>query len=127
MKKLIEDMLDKKVWAVVGASANKEKFGYKVFKKLESAGYTVYPINPYCDRIDQAICYPSLSEVPQLPDVVNFVVPPAVGIKVIEEAGNLGIKRVWFQPGAESQDIIQKASEAGLSIVYDRCVLIELD
>jgi predicted CoA-binding protein len=126
MEKLVEEMLAQKVWAVIGASANKEKFGYKIFKKLESTGYTVYPINPFRDRIEQAVCYPSLSALPQIPDVINFVVRPSVGIKIMEEAKDLGIKRMWFQPGAESQEIIQKASDEGLDIVYNDCVLLAL-
>lgn len=126
MDNLIKSMLDEKVWAVVGASANTRKFGYKVFKKLYSRGYQVYPVNPNCDEIDGVKCYRSLGDLPQLPGAVSVIVPPAVGLKVLDEAAHIGIKRLWFQPGAESQEIIQKAEDLGLQIVYDNCVLIAL-
>ena len=57
---------------------------------------------------------------------VSVIVPPSAGIGVLEEAAELGIKRLWFQPGAESAEVIEKADELGLQIVYDRCVFTEL-
>ena len=127
MEQLMEKMLEEKVWAVVGASANSRKFGYKVFKKLNSRGYRVYPVNPNCNEIDGIKCYRTLKDLPELPGAVSLVVPPAVGFKVMEEAAQLGIRRLWFQPGAESQEIINKASELGLEVVYNSCVLIALE
>ena len=44
-------MLQKKVWAVVGASDNETKFGHKIFKLLEKAGYQVYPVNPGLEKV----------------------------------------------------------------------------
>jgi hypothetical protein len=126
MEKLMKEMLDEKVWAVVGASNNKDKFGYKVFKRLLAEGYDVYPVNPNCEEVDGMKCYKSLSELPKLPGAVSLIVPPSIGVKVLEDASKLGIKKLWFQPGAESDEIVQKASELGLDIVYDNCVLVAL-
>jgi len=49
---LDEKMLEKKVWAVVGASDNPEKYGNLIYKKLKSRGYRVYPVNPNYETID---------------------------------------------------------------------------
>ena len=54
-------MLEKKVWAVVGATQNTEKYGYRLYKHLKNNGYTVYAVNPSYDTIDADPCYKNLS------------------------------------------------------------------
>ena len=76
MEQLIRDFLSKRVFAVIGASRDKNKYGYKIFADLRSAGYKVYPVNPNAESIDGVKCYPSLSSLPEKPAVVDFVVPP---------------------------------------------------
>ena len=119
-------MLDENTWAVVGASTNRQKFGYKVLKRLMDKGYKVYPVNPNYKEIDGIKCYPALGDLPELPGAVSVIVPPAAGLVLLEEAAGLGIKKLWFQPGAESDEIMEKAEKLGLELVYNRCVLIEL-
>jgi hypothetical protein len=63
------------LYAVVGASTNEEKYGYKVFKDLIDAGYKVVPINPNEKEILGEKVYPTLSEVKQTIDVVIFFTP----------------------------------------------------
>lgn len=92
-------MIDKNfLYAVVGASNNEEKYGYKVFKDLLDVGYKVLPINPNEQEILGEKVYPTLSTVKEQIDVVIFVTPPAVTEKVLEEVKVLGIKNVWIQP-----------------------------
>lgn len=113
------------VYAVVGASRNKEKYGYKVFMHLLKDGFKVYPINPNAKEIDGVKCYPSLSSLPEKPDVVILVVKPFVAEKVVEEAIKLGIKRLWFQPGSESKEAIERAKKAGLEVVFNECFVVD--
>ena len=91
---LIRSMLDEKTWAVVGASANPGKFGYKVFKKLAREGYKAYPVNPNCGEIDGTKCYAALGDLPETPGAVSVIVPPVLGLAMLEEASGLGIKAV---------------------------------
>jgi len=84
-----EKMLEKKVWAVVGASDNPEKYGNLIYKKLKSRGYRVYPVNPNYETIDGDKCYKDLSSLPEVPEVIDMVVAPRHGVKVIEEAASL--------------------------------------
>jgi hypothetical protein len=126
MNQLVQEMLREKTWAVVGASANPQKYGYKVYKRLLQERYNVYAVNPNCKDIEGVPCYPELSRLPEVPGVVSVIVPPAAGIGVLEEAAVQGIKRLWFQPGAESSEIIDKADRIGLEIVHHKCVLVEL-
>ena len=57
----IQQALDQKVWAVIGATHKTEKFGYKIYKRLKDHGYEVYPVNPNIAEIDGDTCYSSLS------------------------------------------------------------------
>lgn len=127
MEKIIAEMLDKKSWAVVGATQNPAKFGNKIFKKLQGNGYAVAPINPVYDSVEGVATFKSLKDMPEKPECVNVVVSPERAAQALEEAIELGIEYVWFQPGAFDLDIIERAEEAGVKIVYHACVLVELD
>ena len=122
----IHAMLQKKVWAVVGASDNETKFGHKIFKLLESAGYQVYPVNPGLEKVLGKKCYPSLSALPVKPDAVNFVVPPQIGEPIVAECAALGIKDIWLQPGANAEPVVAAAQKAGLNVIYRACILVEV-
>ena len=113
------------VWAVVGASANTEKFGYKVYKAL-TKDLHVYPVNPKLTQIDGATCYPSLRQLPEIPGVVNIITPPGATLKVVEECAELQIKKVWMQPGAESEAAINYCLARGISVISDRCAKVEV-
>lgn len=124
--KNIEKMLQLKTWAVVGATNNKEKFGYKIFKVMLEAGFEVYPINTGVEEILGQKCYPTLKDLPLKPDAVDIVVPPRVGEQILRECAELGISNVWLQPGADTQSVINIAKELGLTVVDHACVMAEL-
>jgi hypothetical protein len=119
------DLLSPKTWAVIGVSNNSAKYGYKVYIQLKKAGYSVYPINPKLESIDGDPCYPSLASLPIKPDAVSVVVPPKVTEQVINECIELGINRVWMQPGSESAEAIRNGETHGIAVIHDQCVLIQ--
>jgi len=118
-------MIGKKVWAVVGANTNTEKFGNKIYRRLKERGYEVYAVNPKYDSIEGDPCYKSLSELPKVPEVIDIVVSPERAIPAIEEAARLGIKYVWFQPHTYNNDVLKLANKHGMEIVAG-CVLVEI-
>ncbi|NLL06732.1 MAG: CoA-binding protein [Clostridiaceae bacterium] len=122
---LEEEMLEKKVWAVIGANSNPEKYGNMIYKKLKSRGYTVYPVNPNYEEIEGDRCYKDLSSLPEVPEVINMVVSPKRGAAVIEEAAKIGVKYVWLQPGTHNISIMDLIEEKGLKAVQ-ACVLVAL-
>lgn len=125
-QKLIVEFLDRKnVFTVVGASRNPEKYGHQVYKDLRNAGYRVYPVNPNANEILGDNCYPSLQALPVKPDVVDLVVPPKVTEQVVKTCKRLGIKKVWMQPGSESETSISFCRENGIDIVHGVCVMVE--
>ena len=122
-EKLIKEFLDKKnVFAVIGASRDPEKYGFQVYKDLKSAGYEVYAVNPNADEILGDRCYPDLKDLPMKPDVV---VPPKVTERIVETCKELGITRVWMQPGSESETAINFCEKNGIDVVHGVCVMIE--
>jgi predicted CoA-binding protein len=123
---LINEFLRKEnVFAVIGVSSNPEKYGHQVYKDLKEAGYTVYPVNPNIDEVLGDRCYHSLSELPEKPDVVDTVVPPEVTEKIVEECKKLGIKRIWMQPGSESEKAIDFCNRNKIKVVHDLCVMVK--
>lgn len=122
---MIQKMLEMKNWAVVGASENKEKFGWKIYKKLKDRGYNVYPVSPNYETIDGDKCYKSLSELPVKPDVIDMVVAPKHGMSTINDAASLGIKNIWLQPGTYNDELMELINEKELTAVK-ACVLVEL-
>ncbi|MFO7611383.1 MAG: CoA-binding protein [Clostridia bacterium] len=120
---LEETLLGKKVWAVVGANRNPEKYGNMIYRKLRAKGYEVYAVNPFYDTVEGDVCYPGLSSLPKIPDVVNMVVSPKRGITVIREAKSLGIEYLWLQPGTYDDELMTEIDRLGLSAVQ-ACVLV---
>lgn len=121
----IRDMVAHRVWAVVGASNTPTKFGHKIYLDLKRAGYHVYPINPWEQAVDGDPCFPRITDLPEVPDVVDMVVPPAVGLQVVDDCIAKGVKRIWFQPGADSGPAIRRAEDAGMIVVHDACAMVE--
>ncbi len=124
MEALIREFTDLRVWAVVGASTNASKYGHKIFRDLRNAGYTVYGVNPGGGEIDGQSLYPDLASLPEKPDVVDLVVPPNVAEQVVQQCAELGLTRVWMQPGSESAAAIQFCHDQGIRVVHDACAMI---
>lgn len=118
-------MLGKKIWAVVGANNNPEKFANLIYKKLKNRGYEVYPVNPLYHEVEGDPCFPDLSSVPKLPEVIDMVVSPKRAKPVIEEAARLGIEYIWFQPDTYDDEVLGLVKNLGLKAVQS-CVLVAL-
>jgi predicted CoA-binding protein len=125
-EKLIENFLDKSnVFAVVGASRDPSKYGHQVYRDLRAAGYKVYPVNPNANEILGDKCCPSIESLPELPQIVDLVVPPKVTKQIVRECKRLGIKKVWMQPGSESEIALKFCKENNIKVVHGVCVMVE--
>jgi len=96
-----------------------------IYKKLKTRGYKVFPVNPNYESIDGEKCYPNLSSLPEIPEVIDMVVSPKRGTTIIEEAAKLGIKNVWLQPGTYDEELIDLIDKKGLTAVQ-ACILVAL-
>ncbi len=118
-------MLGYKNWAVVGASDKQGSFGYKIVKKLEAHGYNLFLVSPNYDTIGNYPVYKSIKDIKEKIDVVQFVVNPRIGTAVVKECIEIGIDKIWLQPGTRSEEIINEAQENGITVIQS-CVLVEL-
>jgi predicted CoA-binding protein len=124
-REMIDEAVNKRVWAIVGASENTQKFGNRIYRNLKQAGYDVYGVNPNAETTDGDPVYPTLADLPVKPDVVDVVVPSWVGRRIAEDAAREGIKLFWLQPGAESDELIEYARSLGLDVIHDACAMVE--
>jgi len=124
MQELIKEFMAQKKFAVVGATDNTEKYGNRILHNLRDRGYEVYPVNPRLQVIEGSRCYASLAELPEKVDVVDFVVPPAATEAILEQCLELGLDRIWLQPGSESEAAVRFCRENNLKVVHDVCVML---
>lgn len=109
--------------AIIGASTNPNKYGNKAVRAWRDQGWTVYPVHPTAEEIEGIKAYPSVEDIPARPDKASFYVPPQVGMKVIEQVAEKGIKEVFLNPGAESEELIQKCYDLGVTPVVACSIL----
>jgi predicted CoA-binding protein len=125
MKERIDEAVNSRVWAVVGASNDRSKFGNRIYRNMHSAGYRVYPVNPNEEQVEGAPAFATLADLPETPDVVDVVVPSWVGRKIAQEAADAGIRFFWLQPGAESNELVEYAESLGLEVIHNACAMVE--
>ncbi len=114
-----------KTIAVVGFSSNPAKAGYTVPAYLQSQGYRIIPVNPHLDAALGEKAYAKLNAISEAIDLVlifrrSEAVPPFV-----DQAIQLGAKTIWMQLGILHDAAAQKAQNAGLQVVMDRCMKVE--
>ena len=114
----------KPVVAIVGASDNPTKYGNRIYRDLKAKGFTVYPVNPTQDTIDGDPSYGDLGDLPETPDLVNFVVPPPRTLRLLERAKELGLMQVWIQPGAENEAVIEYLDANGFDYLANACIMV---
>lgn len=113
------------VIAVVGATDNPAKFGGRIYCDLKAKGFQVRAVNPNRSTVDGDVSYPDLASVPGDIDIVDLVVPPHVGLSIVQQMTDVGLHHVWLQPGAESESLIKAAESAELDVTHHACIMIE--
>ncbi len=121
MERLLEEA---KVIAVVGVSRDPTKDSHVVAQYLRQH-YRTYFVNPNADEIAGQKCYPSLKELPEPPDIVDIFRPPSAVPPIVDEAIAVGAKAVWMQIGIVNDEAAQKAKQAGMKVVQNRCLMVE--
>lgn len=124
MEELIREFISQRVWALVGASADRSKYGNRILLDLHVAGYTIYPVNPRVPEIEGLRAYPTLADLPELPQVVDIVVPPKVTEEIVRQCAELGLSRVWMQPGAESEEALAFCHDNDIQVVHHACAMV---
>lgn len=115
-------------WAVVGCSPDPGRASNRVARFLQAHGYRIIPVHPGADEILGERCWPSLADIPAEAgvEVVDiFRRSDQAGVHV-DEAIAIGARAVWLQLGVIDEAAAQRARDAGLGVVMDRCPAIEL-
>jgi predicted CoA-binding protein len=105
--------------AILGASADRSKFGNKAVRAFLARGYDVYPVNPKGGEVEGLSVFKSLADIP--PDVkldrISVYLPPAVGLKSLPQIAARGCGELWLNPGSESDELVEAAEKQGLNVV----------
>lgn len=117
-----KEMLEKKKWVVVGVTEKKDKWGYKIWKKLKEHNYQTFGVSPNYEEIEGEKIYASLSELPEDVDVLDMVVSPKIAMNILDEAKATNIEYIFFQPGTYNTKVIEKASSLGFKYLIDDCI-----
>jgi predicted CoA-binding protein len=112
--------------AILGASADRSKFGNKSVRAHQQQGYMVYPVNPKADVIEGLKAYKSLAEVPPGKlDRVSVYLPPQVGMSVLPEIAARGCDELWLNPGSDSDELVDAARAKGLNVIQ-ACSIVDV-
>ena len=111
--------------AIIGASTDRSKYGNKAVRSYVSQGNEVFPVNPHETEIEGLKAYPTILDVPGSIDRVALYVPPEVGVTLLADIASKGVKEVFVNPGAESDELFAKGTELKLTLVY-ACAIVEI-
>lgn len=109
--------------AVVGLSSKPSRPSYGVASYLQTHGYRIIPVNPLETSVLGEKAYASLEAVPEATEVVVIFRRPEFVPEVVESAIHKGAKVIWMQEGVIHEEAAQRARQAGLIVIQDRCIL----
>ena len=116
---------DARTVAMVGLSANWYRPSFFAAKYLVDHGYRVIPVTPAYEEVLGEPCVPSVSELPEAPDVVDCFRRATEIPAIAEQAVAIGAKVLWMQLGIVNEEAARIARDGGLEVVMDRCMKIE--
>ena len=122
----IADLLKRsKTIAVVGLSNNPLRPSHGVSAYMQSHGYRIIPVNPQIEESLGEKAYASLLDVPEKIDIVDIFRRPEHVEEVVDQAIQLGVPAIWMQEEVIHEKAAEKARQAGIFVVMDRCILKE--
>jgi len=109
--------------AVVGLSAKRFRPSYGVTEYMQRAGYKIIPVNPHESAILGEPCYPDLDSVPGPIDIVDIFRRSEFVPAIVEAAIRKHARAIWMQEGVVHEEAARRATEAGIAVMMDRCIL----
>ena len=124
---VIPDLLRKsKTIAVVGLSSKKFRPSYGVAEYMQAQGYRIIPVNPNeSEVLGREELFKHWRTFPNTSISSTFSAARSSSGPIVDSAIRVGANAIWMQEGVEHHDAAQKAREAGLAVVMDRCILKE--
>ena len=121
----IKKILEMKNVVVIGMSRHSEKAAHFVPKYLHENGFNITPVNPKSDEILDKKCYDRINDVPDEIDIVDVFRPSDQVLEIIKETIKKNPKVIWLQEGIHNHEAEQLARDAGIDVVFNRCMLAE--
>ena len=124
-KEQFDKFFESDAFGVVGASANREKFGNKVLRVYLQHGKKVIPVNPRESEIEGISCVADIQDLPPGVKSISVITPPQVTEQVVDKAIAKGIASIWMQPGAENPAAVEKCRKNNINVIADgSCILV---
>ncbi|KAI8834779.1 CoA-binding protein [Chytriomyces cf. hyalinus JEL632] len=122
---------NKTCYGVVGASADRSKFGSKVLRWYLDRSLNAVPVNPKAPSIENIACVSSIADLKEpSKTAISIITPPSVTLQVLKQAHAMGIKDLWLQPGCESSEVTELVQQwtnagAGMNVIFGGpCILV---
>ena len=127
LAKQIEIFFSSRMFGVIGASTNREKYGNKVLRVYLQNNKKVIPVNPHEKSIEGIACVAEVENLPAEVKSISIITPPPITEKIVRQAIKKGIKNIWMQPGAESDTAIKLCEANNINVIAKGpCVLVTL-
>lgn len=114
--------------AVAGVSRDRRQAANAIYRKLKSAGRTVFPTNPTAERVEGDPCFPDLRSIPDGVEAVVIATPRDAALQVVRECLALGVRRVWMHrslgEGSVSDDAVRLCRESGITVIAGACPMM---
>lgn len=111
--------------AVVGISNKPERASHDVSWFMQNHGYQIIPVNPGLEEVLGEKCYPTLLDIPEPIEIVDIFRRPEYIDEIVDQAIEKKAKVIWMQLGIENEQAAQKARDAGMDVVMNRCIKTE--
>lgn len=108
--------------AVVGLSPNESRPSFRVARGLQSMGYRIIPVRPMVSVVLGEQAYPDLGSLPKVPDIVDVFRAAEHVPAIVDDCIRLGVRRLWLQEGIINEAAAIRATDAGITVVMDRCL-----
>lgn len=111
--------------AVVGLSPKENRPSFQVAAYLLAAGYHIIPVNPGQAEIMRQTCYPDLLAIPETVEIVDIFRRAEDVEPIVAQAIKIGAKVIWMQQGIVNKAAAALARAAGLTVIMDRCLMVD--
>jgi predicted CoA-binding protein len=114
-----------KTIAVVGLSDSPFKPSYGVSQYMQEQGYKIIPVNPHVSEVLGEKAFSSLLDIPEKIDIVDVFRRPEFVPEIVDQAIQLKVPAIWLQETVVHEEAAEKARQAGIFVVMDKCILKE--
>lgn len=111
--------------AVIGASADRSKFGNKCVRAYLQKGHKVFPVHPKADEIEGQPCYSTLGAISEPLDRVSLYLSEALALPLLADIAKANPEELWLNPGADSLAVVREAERLKINTILG-CSIVDI-